>query len=163
MANKRIRLDYVIKNTKESLTIQSEKELKKRFNADTLQFIREDGDQTSLHSGEGVLEISELIKYLTDLKANNYSHVSLELDSTYDSYEIYGYKFSEIRELEIVTVWYSVQNGGDGSAYPAWFLTEKDANYDQETMDEGWGEYCTGCVETFVGSDIHEAALENSN
>ena len=64
--------------------------------------------------------------------------------------------------LTKVVVWYSIQNGGDGSAYPYWFLTEDHAERDQEDMDEGWGESCTGSVETFEGSDIHKKAIENS-
>lgn len=59
-------------------------------------------------------------------------------------------------------VWYSIQNGGDGSAYPAWFLTLEDAEKDQDDADEGWGESCTGSVETFIGSDIHESAVQGS-
>jgi len=66
------------------------------------------------------------------------------------------------KELKKVTVWYSIQNGGDGSAHPAWFLTEEETEYDQENADEGWGETCNGSVETFEGSDIHERAKENS-
>lgn len=62
--------------------------------------------------------------------------------------------------MKKVTVWYSIQNGGDGSAYPAWFLTEKEAEKDQIDMDEGWGEPCIGSVETFVGSEVHKAAKE---
>lgn len=60
-----------------------------------------------------------------------------------------------------VTIWYSIRNGGDGSAYPDWFLTEEEADQDQMDMSEGWGESCTGSVETFEGSDIYETALEN--
>lgn len=63
--------------------------------------------------------------------------------------------------LEKIVVWYSIQNGGDGSAYPDWFLTESESERDQEDMDEGWGEPCTGSVETFIGSDIHLSALES--
>jgi hypothetical protein len=63
--------------------------------------------------------------------------------------------------MEKVVVWFSIQNGGDGSAYPAWFLTEEEAEQDQEDMYEGWGESCTGSVETFIGSDIHEEAVLN--
>lgn len=65
-------------------------------------------------------------------------------------------------QLEKVVVWYSIQNGGDGSAFPSWFLTEKQAEKDQDDMDEGWGEPCTGSVETFIGSDIYLEALRNS-
>ena len=63
--------------------------------------------------------------------------------------------------MEKVVIWYSIQNGGDGSAYPTWFLTEEEAEIDQEHMDMGWGESCTGSVETFVGSDIYITALNN--
>lgn len=65
-------------------------------------------------------------------------------------------------ELKKVTVWYSIQNGGDGSAYPKYFLTEKEAKSDQDTMDEGWGEPCYGMIETFEGSNVYKAAIENS-
>lgn len=72
----------------------------------------------------------------------------------------------EVEEPELLTkiiVWFSIQNGGDGSAYPDWFLTEEEAEYDQENMYEGWGESCIGSVETFVGSDIYNKALENKD
>lgn len=65
-------------------------------------------------------------------------------------------------ELKKITVWYSVHNCGDGSAWPFWFLTEQDAQLDQDNMIEGWGESCIGSVETFVSSDIHKEA-ENSS
>lgn len=65
--------------------------------------------------------------------------------------------------MEKVVVWYSIRNGGDGSAYPSWFLTEEQADDDQEGMDDGWGEPCIGSVETFIGSDIHREAEENTN
>lgn len=44
------------------------------------------------------------------------------------------------------TLYYSVQNGGDGSAYPKWFETMELANWHQEHEDEGWGECCTGSI-----------------
>lgn len=65
-------------------------------------------------------------------------------------------------DLKKTTVWYSIQNGGDGSAYPKWFLTSKDAERDQEQMDEGWGEDCSGSVQTYEGSDIHKEGKKNS-
>jgi hypothetical protein len=65
--------------------------------------------------------------------------------------------------LKKVIVWYSIQNGGDGSAFPSWFLSAKEAEKDQRGMDEGWGEPCFGSVETFVGSDIHKKAVENKS
>lgn len=67
-------------------------------------------------------------------------------------------------ELLVKTkVWYSIANGGDGSAYPHWYLTEEDAEWEQEHATEGWGESCTGSVETYEGSDIHREAVESSH
>lgn len=62
-----------------------------------------------------------------------------------------------------IIIWYSIHNGGDGSAYNVWFLTEEEANIDQENhnQNEGWAEDCTGHVETFEGSDIHLKAMNN--
>lgn len=72
----------------------------------------------------------------------------------------------ETNILKKVEVWFSVNDGGDGSAYPSWFLTEEDAEKDQEVSIEesgsGWGESCTGRVETFEGSNVHKYAVENS-
>ena len=62
-----------------------------------------------------------------------------------------------------VVIWYSIQNGGDGSAYPRWFASQSDADLDQEQMEEeGWGEPCIGSIETFEGSDCHRDAIINS-
>lgn len=44
-------------------------------------------------------------------------------------------------------IWYSVGNGGDGSAYPHWFESERLTEMDQELMPEGWGECCNGYIE----------------
>jgi hypothetical protein len=44
-------------------------------------------------------------------------------------------------------IWYSVGNGGDGSAYPQWFENERLTEIDQELMMEGWGETCNGYIE----------------
>jgi hypothetical protein len=44
----------------------------------------------------------------------------------------------------ITKIWYSIQNGGDGSAYPVWMESEALCKIDQEFMDEGWGEPCFG-------------------
>lgn len=41
---------------------------------------------------------------------------------------------------------YSVQNGGDGSAYPEFFESAELARLDQENMDEGWAEDCDGTI-----------------
>lgn len=44
-------------------------------------------------------------------------------------------------------IYYSVQNCGDGSAYPLFLSTQELADWDQERMDEGWGEPCVGSLE----------------
>ena len=46
----------------------------------------------------------------------------------------------------IIKIWYSVQNCGDGSAYPKLMESKELAELDQDTMDEGWGGSCTGCI-----------------
>ena len=43
------------------------------------------------------------------------------------------------------TLWYSVRNGGDGSAYPVLMESQAQCEIDQRFMDEGWGEPCHGC------------------
>lgn len=43
-------------------------------------------------------------------------------------------------------IWYSIGNGGDGSAYPSYFESEKLAELDQDFMYEGWGEPCIGSI-----------------
>ena len=65
-------------------------------------------------------------------------------------------------KLKPITLWYSVQNGGDGSAYPQFFLSNEEAELDQETEREGWGECCTGTIESFEGSKTHKKAQRNS-
>lgn len=52
-----------------------------------------------------------------------------------------------------LTIWYSVSNGGDGSAYPNWFETERLTEMDQELMHEGWGETCNGSL-TVEGDNL---------
>ena len=44
-------------------------------------------------------------------------------------------------------IWYSVENCGDGSAYPRLMESEELCELDQEHMDEGWGEPCIGYIE----------------
>ena len=51
-------------------------------------------------------------------------------------------------------IWYSIQNGGDGSAYPRWMESEELARWDQDNMDEGWGESCCGYIEVESDSKI---------
>ncbi len=45
------------------------------------------------------------------------------------------------------TIYYSVQNCGDGSAYPKFFYDKICADVHQEAQIEGWGEDCTGVLE----------------
>lgn len=45
----------------------------------------------------------------------------------------------------ITKLWYSVQNGGDGSAYPVLMESEALCELDQKFLDESWGEPCLGC------------------
>lgn len=52
------------------------------------------------------------------------------------------------------TLFYSVGNGGDGSAYPHFMESEELCEWDQEHMDEGWGETCTGSFTLRSESDI---------
>jgi len=52
-----------------------------------------------------------------------------------------------------LTLWYTVQNGGDGSAYPQFVESEELAEWDQDNMEEGWGESCTGSI-TVEGDNL---------
>lgn len=52
-----------------------------------------------------------------------------------------------------LTLHYSVQNCGDGSAYPKFLESEELAEWDQDHMDEGWGEPCTGTI-TIEGDNL---------
>lgn len=45
-----------------------------------------------------------------------------------------------------MNIYYSVQNCGDGSAYPMFLTTSALARWDQDHMDEGWGESCDGSL-----------------
>lgn len=47
----------------------------------------------------------------------------------------------------------SIHNGGDGSVNVQWFSSKELAEWDQEHLDEGWGETCTTTV-TVTGTDI---------
>ena len=60
-------------------------------------------------------------------------------------------------------IYYSIQNGGDGSAYPLFFTREDLTEWDQEHMDDGWGEPCTGEIEIHGGNiQVPEAMDEVS-
>lgn len=64
--------------------------------------------------------------------------------------------------MEKTTVYYSPTNGGDGSVGLSWFLTAKAAEEHQDSLEEGWGEDCSGKVETYVGSNVYKEAFLNS-
>ncbi len=66
-------------------------------------------------------------------------------------------------QVKKVTVWGSPRNGGDGSVHNKWFLTQEEAEQDQDNESEngeGWAECCSFPVETFEGSNVHKSALE---
>lgn len=63
--------------------------------------------------------------------------------------------------LQKVVVYYGCFGGGDGSVHLRWYLDGKTASEEEESQSEGWGEDCTGSVETFIGSDIHKKAIKN--
>ncbi len=52
------------------------------------------------------------------------------------------------------TIYYSIQNGGDGSAYPKFFEDMQCAELDQELMEEGWGEPCVGEISAQSNGEI---------
>ncbi len=52
------------------------------------------------------------------------------------------------------TLYYSVRNGGDGSAYPTFMESEELCRWDQDHMDGAWGESCDGSFSLESESDI---------
>ena len=52
--------------------------------------------------------------------------------------------------MNTLTLYYSVSNGGDGSAYPKFSLSKELADIHQdmegELSGEGWGESCVGAI-----------------
>ena len=68
--------------------------------------------------------------------------------------------------MEKTEVWYLNTDGGDGSAYPVFYLTEEDTEAQEEisqnVYDGGFAETCNGMIETFVGSNVHKEAVENT-
>lgn len=54
-----------------------------------------------------------------------------------------------------LTLHYSVQNGGDGSAYPHFMESEKLTEWDQDNAyEDGWGECCNGSITVESDSPI---------
>lgn len=58
-----------------------------------------------------------------------------------------------------MNIYYSVQNCGDGSAYPMFLSTSKLARWDQDHMDEGWGESCDGNLTILTDNDVVVAEM----
>jgi len=59
--------------------------------------------------------------------------------------------------MKNLKLYYSVQSGGDGSAYPRFSLSEELVEIDQEIESEfreGWGESCTGVIELESETEI---------
>lgn len=56
-----------------------------------------------------------------------------------------------------LTLYYSVSNGGDGSAYPKFAISQElaEIHQDIENLNEGWGEDCTGSIELESDSPIN--------
>lgn len=48
--------------------------------------------------------------------------------------------------MHTLNLYYSIQNGGDGSASPRFMESAELTYWDQEHMDEGWGEPCDGVI-----------------
>lgn len=63
--------------------------------------------------------------------------------------------------LQPIKLYYSVQNGGDGSACPIFFLSKESADKHQEMMSEGWGEPCTGEIDSYEGSTTYMEAIDS--
>lgn len=66
----------------------------------------------------------------------------------------------KILTMHKMTVFYSVQNGGDGSAYPKFMESEALCRFDQEHMSEGWGECCIGSLSFESDSPIRIVGKE---
>jgi len=64
--------------------------------------------------------------------------------------------------VEKITIYGIMLDGGDGSAYLRWYLTEDETHQVEEAQDEGFAEYCGLDAETYIGSNIHQKAVENS-
>jgi hypothetical protein len=59
--------------------------------------------------------------------------------------------------MKKIQIYNSIQNGGDGSAYSKYFLTKELAEEDQKAMYD-----CIDIIETYVGSNVCNMAIENS-
>lgn len=53
-----------------------------------------------------------------------------------------------------IEIWYSIQNGGDGSVYVKFMESEELCEIDQQFLYETWGEPCLGCISLESNSPI---------
>jgi len=58
-----------------------------------------------------------------------------------------------------LTIYYSVENCGDGSAYPMLFDTKELSEWHQDHQVDGWGESCTGSI-VVEGDHLHCSELQ---
>lgn len=63
--------------------------------------------------------------------------------------------------MEKIVIYGVCASGGDGSAYPQWFLSMEKLKFVYGESCGGMGELCDFNVETYVGSNIHKEAIEN--
>jgi hypothetical protein len=52
------------------------------------------------------------------------------------------------------TLYYSIRNGGDGSAHAYFMESEELCQWDQDHMSEGWGESCNNCFTLKSATEI---------
>lgn len=55
--------------------------------------------------------------------------------------------------------YYNIQNNGDGSVSIRWYDSQELAEWDEEHMDEGWGEPCNGSISVAHNGNVR--LLEN--
>ncbi len=66
-------------------------------------------------------------------------------------------------DLKKIDIYGVVLSGGDGSAYPEYYLTYNQIEKKFSESCGGMGELCSFRVETYVGSNIHKRAEENKD
>ncbi len=59
-------------------------------------------------------------------------------------------------------IYWSIQDHGDGSASPLFLDSRKLAEWDQDHMDEGWGEPCCGELDIISESSITVEGLRST-
>jgi len=75
-------------------------------------------------------------------------------------------KKDNLSHSNIITIWTSLSNGGDGSCYNHFYLNESDAirsQYDDEMETEWGGDYYIESLQTFKGSETHLRAIKGTD